>query len=153
VLTNKRLGNTAVTSDAFLRRASIVLSVLGLGIALYLVYIKFNPTSLFCAGIGDCEAVNTSAYSVIAGIPVAALGALAYAFLLGVLLLESRSWLVEQWGPMVVFGASLAGVLYSAYLTYIEVAVIHKICPYCVASAVVMTLIFALSIFRLKKYL
>ncbi len=51
---------------------------------------------------------------------------------------------------MIVFGLSLAGTLYSAYLTYIEVAVIHQICPYCVTSAVVITLICILSGIRLN---
>jgi len=138
-------------SDTLLRRASIVLSIAGLLVALYLVYFKINPSSALCTGAGDCEAVNASVYSAIRGIPVAALGALAYAFLIGVLLLERRSEVVEEWGPLAVFGTALAGVLYSAYLTYIEVAVIHKICPYCVTSAVVMTLIFILSAFRLRR--
>jgi uncharacterized membrane protein len=140
------------TADLWLRRASILLAVIGLLVASYLVYIKFNPSSTLCVGAGDCEAVNTSIYSEFRGIPVAALGALSYAFLLGVLLLESRWTLAEEWGPLAVFGMALAGTLYSAYLTYIEVAVLHKICPYCVTSAVVMTLIFVISSVRLKRY-
>jgi uncharacterized membrane protein len=139
--------------DTLLRRLGIALSILGLLVALYLVYIKFNPASTFCAGVGDCEAVNTSIYSEINGIPIAALGALAYAFILGVFLLENRFDFLEQWGPMIIFGASLAGVLYSAYLTYLELAVIHKICPYCMTSAGVMTIIFIFSSIRLRKYL
>jgi uncharacterized membrane protein len=140
-------------SDTQLRRFGIAFAILGLIVALYLVYIKINPASTFCAGVGDCEAVNTSIYSEINGIPIAVLGTLAYAFILGILLLESRSGMIEQWGPLVIFGTTLIGVLYSAYLTYIELAVIHKICPYCVTSAVVMTIIFVFSIIRLRKYL
>jgi len=45
------------------------------------------------------------------------------------------------------------GVLYSAYLTYIEVAVIQNIYPYCVTSAVVMMLTFLLSTMRLRRYI
>lgn len=140
-------------SGTLLRRASIVLSIVGLLVALYLVYFKINPSSALCTGAGDCEAVNASVYSEIRGIPMAVLGALAYAFLIGVLVLESRSSFLEEWGPLVVFGTALIGVLYSAYLTYIEVAVIHKICPYCVTSAIVMTIIFVLSIVRLRRYI
>jgi uncharacterized membrane protein len=139
--------------DTRLRRLGMAFSILGLLVALYLVYIKFNPASTFCAGVGDCEAVNTSIYSEIKGFPIAALGALAYAFILGVFLLESRSEFFEQWGPMIIFGTVLAGVLYSAYLTYLELAVIHKICPYCVTSAVVMVILFIFSSIRLRKYL
>jgi uncharacterized membrane protein len=139
-------------SDTLLRRLALIFSVVGLLVALYLVFIKFFPTSSLCVGAGGCEAVNTSIYSEIAGIPIAALGALAYAFILALLLLETRVRLVEEWGPLVVFGVTLAGTLYSAYLTYIEVAVLHAICPYCVTSAVVMVLLFAVASIRLRKY-
>lgn len=139
-------------SDQNLRRAALVLSILGLVVSLYLVYIKFNPSSTLCVGVGDCEAVNNSIYSEVRGIPVAVLGALAYAGLLALLLLEPRLEFLETWGPVVVFGLALAGTLYSAYLTYIEVAVIHKICPYCVTSAVVITLILVAASIRLRRY-
>ena len=139
-------------SDQNLRRAALVLSILGLVVSLYLIYIKFNPSSTLCVGVGDCEAVNNSIYSEVRGIPVAVLGALAYAGLLALLLLEPRWDLVETWGPVAVFGLALAGTLYSAYLTYIEVAVIHKICPYCVTSAVVITLILIAASIRLRRY-
>jgi uncharacterized membrane protein len=43
------------------------------------------------------------------------------------------------------------GVIYSAYLTYIEIAVLRTICPFCVVSAIIMILIFALSIVRLAR--
>jgi uncharacterized membrane protein len=142
-----------MTSDTLLRRFATGLAVVGLLVALYLVYIKINPTSLFCVGAGDCEAVNTSVYSEILGIPIAVLGSLAYAVLLGVLLLESRLAFLEEWGALIGFGMALAGTLYSAYLTYIEVAVIHKICPYCVTSAVVMTILLIVFSIRLRKYL
>lgn len=139
-------------SDTFLRRAALVISGIGLLVALYLVFIKYFPTSTFCVGAGGCEVVNTSVYSEIAGVPIAVLGALAYAFVLVVLILESRNELLEQWGPLVVFGVALAGTIYSAYLTYIEVAVLHAICPYCVTSAVAMLLLFAAATMRLRKY-
>ena len=41
---------------------------------------------------------------------------------------------------------TLIGVVFSAYLTYLEIFVIHAICPWCVASAVVMTILFVLAI-------
>lgn len=139
-------------TDQNLRRAALALTIIGLVVSLYLVYIKFNPSSTLCVGVGDCEAVNNSIYSEVRGIPVAALGALAYAGLLAILLLEPRWSLAEAWGPIAVFGIALAGTLYSAYLTYIEVAVIHKICPYCVTSAIVITLILVAASFRLRRY-
>lgn len=86
------------------------------------------------------------------GIPIAILGAGMYLVLLGILGLELRSpfWVAN--GPLAVFGISLAGVLYSAYLTYLEVAVIHAICPYCVISAIALVVIFGATVIRLVKY-
>lgn len=153
VQTNNSPESVPLLSDRLLRRISLILALIGLAVALYLVYIKFNPSSTLCVGAGDCEAVNTSVYSEVRGIPVAALGAAAYAALLGIFLLETRWRLARVWGPLAGFGIALAGTLYSAYLTYIEVAVIYKICPYCVTSAVVITLILIASSIRLRKYL
>ncbi len=140
-------------TDARLRWYSLVLAILGLIVASYLVYIKFNPASSLCTGVGGCASVNASIYSELMGLPVAAYGAAAFALVLGVLLFETRSSLLREWGPLVVFGIALAGTLYSAYLTYIEIAVIKAICPYCVTSAIIITLIFLVSIFRLRRYL
>jgi uncharacterized membrane protein len=50
--------------------------------------------------------------------------------------------------PLAVFGISLIGVLYSAYLTYLELFVILAVCKWCVASAVIMVVFFLLSLFE-----
>lgn len=142
-----------MSTDARLRWFSLFLAILGLVVASYLVYIKFNPASSLCTGVGGCASVNASIYSDLMGLPVAAYGAAAFAFLLGVLFFETRSDLLRAWGPLAVFGVALAGTLYSAYLTYIEIVVIKAICPYCVTSAVIMTLIFLVSVFRLRRYI
>ncbi|RME86896.1 MAG: vitamin K epoxide reductase family protein, partial [Anaerolineae bacterium] len=93
----------------------------------------------------------TSRYSEIFGVPIALLGALAYLTIVVLHLLETRSSFFAENGPLMIFGISLVGVLYSAYLTYLEAAVIHAWCPYCVLSALAITLIFALSITRLAR--
>jgi uncharacterized membrane protein len=131
----------------------LILSLIGLGVALYLVYIKLFPASPFCMGVGDCEAVNTSIYSEVLGIPIAVFGALAYAVIFLIALLEPRIALLGEWGPVAEFGIAFAGMLYSAYLTYIELYVIHKICPYCVTSAVLITLLTLISAPRAWKAL
>ena len=51
---------------------------------------------------------------------------------------------------LAIFGFSLMGVLYSAYLTYLELFVIYAICRWCVASAVIMAVFFILSILNLN---
>lgn len=136
-------------SDHKLRITSIVLAVIGLLDSAYLSYVKLINSKVFCGGSNQCEVVNNSPYSEIAGIPIAYLGLGAYAVIGFLLYLETRDKFWRQNVPLAIFGLSLTGVLYSAYLTYIEIAVLHAICPYCVVSAVVILFIFIISIKRL----
>ena len=135
-----------------LRKALIALSLIGLADAIYLTYIKLAADGICVAGEG-CEIVNTSVYSQIYGIPVAVLGGLAYVAMLVVLLLEPRNEFFEFNGPLIVLGISIFGVLYSAYLTYLELYVIRAICEFCVLSAVVLTFMLILSVVRMQRML
>jgi uncharacterized membrane protein len=132
------------------RWASISLAVAGLLDSLYLGWIKLSGETAACSGIGDCEAVNTSRYSEIGGVPIALLGALAYAFILFFLYTEGRAPKLSDSSRLAIFGFTLVGTLYSAYLTYIEVAVLYAICPFCVVSAIIMTVLFVMSVIRLR---
>jgi len=135
-----------------LRKALIALSLIGLADAIYLTYIKLAADGICVAGEG-CEIVNTSVYSQIYGIPVAVLGGLAYVAMLVVLLLEPGNEFFEFNGPLIVLGISIFGVLYSAYLTYLELYVIRAICEFCVLSAVVLTFMLILSAARMQRTL
>ena len=134
--------------DELIRRLIAGLSVIGIIDSLYLLYIKFSNEGQVCTG--GCEIVNTSIYSEIFDIPIAIFGALGYLFILLVILLNNNIEFVKENSVITIFGFSFIGVLYSTYLTYLEIYVIDAICEYCVISAVVMTLIFILSIFRLN---
>ncbi|MCJ7569061.1 MAG: vitamin K epoxide reductase family protein [Anaerolineales bacterium] len=130
---------------------SVLLVLTGAVDSAYLAFLKFTGTVAACSNIGDCEAVNNSKYAEIGGIPLALLGLLGYLAILAFLVLETRfpSW--KEGLHLSIFGFTLAGTIYSAYLTYIEIAVLHAICPYCVVSAVVMLLLFVISIMRLRR--
>jgi len=129
-----------------------LLSLLGLADSLYLTYIKLTDPIGICAGVGSCDVVNTSEFSSFAGIPIALFGAAAYIAILIVLFSEPRSAWFSENGPLLIFGMSLFGFLYSLYLTYIELFVIFAICPFCVISAILMTLLFILSWIRLREH-
>ena len=136
--------------DGKLRRASILLAFLGLLDSIYLVWVKYTGAYALCGPIGNCESVNTSQYSEIFGIPISLLGAGAYAIMIVLLLLENRSQIWAEFSSLIVFGISLIGVLYSIYLTYIEVVVLKEICPYCVISAIILVILLLLSGIRLS---
>ena len=140
-------------SDKMLRSIAFVTACVGLLDSIYLSYIKLSHNEAFCAGIGDCDVVNTSPYSELAGIPIALLGAGVYVALVILLIFEERTGLRKNNSLLIFFGLTLVGLLYSAYLTYIEVAVINAICPFCVLSAVAMLVLFVVSILRLRQQL
>ena len=132
---------------------SLALSVLGALDAFYLSWVKISHTQVFCGGSGNCERVNTSVYSELFSIPIAYLGLAAYLFLVIVLVLEIRQIVRKDLSALTIFGTCLVGALYSLYLTFIEIWVIKSICPYCLVSAIIMILLFALAVVRGRPYL
>jgi uncharacterized membrane protein len=135
----------------WLRLISVALALLGALDAGYLTYIKLAHVEAICRGVGDCEAVNSSIFSQIGGVPVAALGLAAYLAILALLVLEPRHARLQDYTPLAIFGLALTGTLYSAYLTYVELFVIHAICPFCVTSAVLITGLFILAVIRVVR--
>lgn len=128
-----------------------IISSIGLVDSLYLTWVKLTNRVAFCGKYGGCETVGSSSYSTILGIPIALFGAGAYLVILILLFLENKGQFWRENSSILVFGVTLVGVLYSAYLTYLELAVIHAICPYCVVSAIAMLVLFLLAILRLVR--
>jgi uncharacterized membrane protein len=129
--------------------ATFVLACLGVLDATYLLVYKLTGNNAMCIGSGGCHDVNFSSYSEIGGIPVSMFGIVTFLVIAGILLLEPRLKIAEENGSLAIFGISLAGVAFTAYLTWLEINVIHAICPFCVATAVIIALIFILAIIRL----
>jgi len=129
---------------------SLGLAGIGLAVSIYLAWVKLTGNVASCGSVGDCESVNNSRYAEFAGVPIALLGALGYVAVLALLGAEGRFPRLAEGTRLAVFGVSLIGTLYSAYLSYIEVAVLRAICPYCVISALAMTAILVLGILRLR---
>ena len=128
----------------------MALTIPGIMIAAYLTWTHISNTGIYCVGgSAGCDIVQESRYSAVAGVPVALIGLMGYLVILTVLILEETQEPLSQNGPLLAFAFTLIGFLYSAYLTYLELFVIHSICQYCVASAVIMTVILSISIYRL----
>ena len=132
-------------------RASIALGIVGLLVSIYMTIYKVTSNDGMCLGSGDCSTVNASRYSEVNGIPVAAVGVIGYLAILAVHYFEDRSSFFKKNGTLMVLGMALTGFLFTVWLIYVELVLLKAICPFCVASQVVMTLIFILAIIRLVK--
>ena len=133
-------------TDRRLRTAIAVLALAGVAIATYLTYVHYADVEAFCvAGGGGCEKVQTSDYAELAGIPVAVLGLIGYVLILASL------WVPGDTGRLAGAVLALSGFGFSAYLTYRELFTIDAICQWCVASAVVLTALAGLTVWRLLR--
>jgi uncharacterized membrane protein len=112
---------------------------------------KVTANDNMCLGSGDCSTVNASRYSEVYGIPVALVGVLGYAAILGIHWLERRNDFFEANGSMMFFGIALIGFLFTLWLVYVEIAILKALCPFCVTSQITMTIIFILSIIRVVR--
>jgi uncharacterized membrane protein len=134
------------------RMAIALLALVGLLVALYLSLFKLGYLGAIQCSIGGCEKVQASQWALFLGQPVALWGVGAYAAILVLALVGVQPRFAgARWVALTLFGFSAVGVVFSAYLTYLEAFVIHAWCQWCVVSAILITLIFLLSIPGLRQ--
>jgi uncharacterized membrane protein len=134
-------------SERNLRIAAVVLCLLGLGIAgSVAITVASGGIPQCVGGSTGCATVEKSKYSEMVGIHVSVFGLVGYALILGATL-----WRGDH-GRIAAFVLSLFGFGFSMYLTYLELWVIKAICQWCIASATVMTLLFAVNTTRVIGY-
>ena len=135
--------------------AFLVLCVIGIGIASYLTWTHYTDTPILCTADHSCDTVNRSSYAYFPptwGIPVSVLGLVGYLILTGLTIARLRS--VSLTGrsssrlDLALFIVTFGGVIFSAYLTAMEIWVINAICWWCVSSATIMTILFVTSVTR-----
>jgi uncharacterized membrane protein len=125
----------------------VFLTVLGLGVASYLTYIHYAGIKPLCGrNGGGCEIVQTSEYSKLGGVPVALIGLIGYVTILASLLAPEG-----ERSRFATVGLTGVGFGFSAYLTYRELFSIHHICEWCVSSAVIVTVLMCLAIWRFLR--
>ena len=129
------------------------LALAGIFVALYLTLYKVGIIGELSCSIGSCETVNTSKWSRFLGMPVALWGVLFYLDVFAVAVISSLPRFDnERVWSVVLVAESAVGVLFTAWLTYLELGVIHAICIWCVTSAVIVTLIFVVSVADLREF-
>ena len=121
-----------------------ILSVIGLGVAAYLAYVETQAASAVCGPVGDCNAVQSSSYARVLGVPIGLIGVAGYVAILAVWAWARRS--ASALPAVLLVLMTGFGVAFSIYLTYLELFVIRAVCMWCVTSAVVMTLLLLVSV-------
>lgn len=128
------------------RMVLALLALAGLLLSSYLTLFKLGYIGHLACGTGSCERVQTSHWSVLFGVPVAAWGAGFYLVLLAIAVAGTQPKFADASGvSWVLLGLTGWGVLFSAYLTAVELFVIHAICEYCVTSAVIVAVMCAIA--------
>ena len=128
------------------------LALAGIFISLYLTLYKIGVIGELSCSIGSCETVNLSKWSRFLGLPVAAWGLFFYLDVFAIALVGTMPRFEnEPLISLVLTAEAAVGVFFSAWLTYLELNVIHAICIWCVTSAVVVTLIFLTSTLDLRE--
>ena len=134
------------------RMAIAILSLVGLFVAFYLYAHAAGWMGALQCGLSDCDTVQSSSHARLGPVPVPLIGLVGYAFLLGLALVGLQpSCAGSSWIARLLFLGAAAGWGYSAYLTYLEAWVIRAWCQYCVASAIIMTLILAASLPEVRR--
>jgi len=127
------------------RMGAALMSLLGLFVSTYLYLYKIGRIGTLACGTGDCETVQTSSWSRFAGVEVALIGVVGYSALLTVALIALQP-APRRWPGNLLTALAVGGVLFSAYLTYLELFVIHAICRWCVGSALIILSILILAL-------
>jgi uncharacterized membrane protein len=123
---------------------SFPLSLIGLGLSIYLTYTHYHPAALVCKESShvNCAAVTTSSQSEIFNhIPVAVAGLAFYAVI--VVLMSPWAWrAASPWFGWLRLAGVISGVGMVCYLVFVEAVQIKAICLYCTGVHVVTFLLF-----------
>ena len=134
------------------RMGVALLALFGVLISAYMSAYKFGLLGTIVCGTGGCETVQNSPWSSFLGVPVPVIGLVGY----GALFATAIAGLQPRFDgdrrvPLILFAGAVIGLLFSGYLTYLEMAVIHAWCRWCIGSAVLAVLIFLFALPELRR--
>ncbi|MDO8736340.1 MAG: vitamin K epoxide reductase family protein [Thermoleophilia bacterium] len=126
----------------------IFLAVLGIADSGYALHQHYAPPETSACDFNatvSCTAINQSEYSVLLGMPVAALGMAGYALIAGLaaaMIFRFR----ERTVAWLLLALAIPALVFSLWLTWIEIFVLKAVCPLCVTSLFVITSITVLAV-------
>jgi uncharacterized membrane protein len=128
------------------------LALAGIFVALYLLLYKIGVVGNLSCSIGSCETVNTSKWAIFLGAPVAGWGVAFYVALFVVALVSIQDRYADSAGMSKLLALVTGiGFVFSAWLTSLELFVIHAICQWCVISAIIVTTCFVVALLDLTQ--
>ena len=129
------------------RMAAALLSLVGVFVSAYLYLYKLGRIGTIVCGTGGCETVQLSRWSSFMGVDVALIGIVGYLVMLGVAIAGLQpAHASRRWPATALLVLSGGALVFSAYLTYLELFVIHAICRWCVVSALLVLGIFGAAV-------
>lgn len=134
------------------RMVVAVLSLMGIFLAFYLLAHNLGWTGPIQCGVGDCGTVQSSRFAYVGPVPVSGIGLAGYTVLFTLAVAGLHP--ARRRSPVIAFllvGGATIGVAFSAWLTYLEAAVINAWCMYCVMSAILITLIFLATLPEVRR--
>jgi uncharacterized membrane protein len=129
------------------------LALIGVFVSTYLTLYKLGYIGTLQCAVGSWETVNTSRWATFLGMPVAAWGLGFYVVALALAFTSIQERHADS-RKMAVALAVLTGwgTLFSGWLTYLELFVIHAICMWCVMSACIIFAMFLVSVAELRDF-
>ena len=124
-----------------------LVSLLGLFLGTYLTMYKFGIIGSLACNVSSCEQVQSSRWSVFLGLPVATWGLGFYLtmFVLAIVGMQER-FEEAPWVANAMFGMASVGLAFTAWLNYLEAFVMDMWCEWCIVSAIMVVVLFALSV-------
>lgn len=130
-----------------------MLALFGALVSLYLTLFKVGVIGEISCTVGSCNTVQLSKWATFLGLPVAAWGLGFYLATLAVSIAGTSDRLVDDRRISVALVAMSGwGVLYSGWLTWLELFVIDAICMWCVISAIIVAIIFIVALLDLREF-
>lgn len=132
-----------------------LLAVVGMFVAYFLLLFHRGDLIGVCepGSFEDCGRVSGpgAPYSAIGPIPVALIGLLGYIAIFMVVWLKDWLSIVDDYAPEILVGLTGLAFVFTAYLTALELFVIHAVCRYCLISAGIITIQLILAIMYMRS--
>ena len=131
-------------SDETRLRGIALIALVGLFVSVYLLLYHMGFYGALLCGPGSCEVVQASKYARFLGLPLALWGTLWYGGVLVLAFLGLGPASGRRWLEVLLALATTGGLLFSIYLTSVELFILHAVCMWCVISAILTVLLFGL---------